>query len=127
METIDALVRRVIEDYPRFVQEESQFERHLSQRENPDMRDALTVLWMRIHTVESWFALLEADERFVLRQMLTGDQQESAAQRAAALMWVWQTCKEGKTPWQIRERTLAKIIRFAEMHKEVILAIFTDR
>lgn len=39
-----AFVQKVIEDYPRYLQEEATFERHLETRENSDMRDALTML-----------------------------------------------------------------------------------
>ena len=125
METMEAMVKRVISDYPDLMLQKAQFERHLSQRENPDMRDALTMLWVKIHTVENWFALLEADERFVLRQMISEKQSEPAAQNAA-LMWICQACNMEKTPLQIRKNVIAKITAFAEMHKETMLAIFTE-
>lgn len=126
MESMEKTVQRIIEDYPRMLQEESQFAQHLEQRENPDMRDALTILWIKINTVESWFTLLEPNERFVFRQILVGDQQENSAQRAAALMWMWQILEEGQTPWKLRERALEKIVQFAEQHKETIYTIFAS-
>ena len=50
-----ALVQKVIENYPRYLQEEGLFEYHLEMRENSDMRDALTELKIKISVVESWF------------------------------------------------------------------------
>lgn len=82
-----AFVQKVIEDYPRYLQEEATFERHLETRENSDMRDALTMLKIRLGIVESWFALLDADERFAFRQTLQTDLNDTPARRAAAMMW----------------------------------------
>ena len=79
-----AFVQKVIEDYPRYLQEEATFERHLETRENSDMRDALTMLKIRLGIVESWFALLDADERFAFRQTLQTDLNDTPARRAAA-------------------------------------------
>ena len=119
-----AFVQKVIEDYPRYLQEEAAVERHLETRENSDMRDALTMLKIRLGIVESWFALLDADERFAFRQTLQTDLNDTPARRAAAMMWIWRLIKAGETPWVLREQAMEKIAAFALAHKEMMEAAF---
>ena len=117
-------VQKIIEEYSRYLDEEARFERHLEMRENRDMRDALTELKIKIGTVESWFALLNADERVAFRQVLQGC--ASAAMQAAAMEWMWRISKEGRTPWQLREQAIAKIAAFVDTHHTVMCAIFDE-
>ena len=88
-------------------------------RENRDMRDALTELKIKIGTVESWFALLDTDERIAFRQALQG-------YASAAMEWMWRISKDGLTPWQLREQAVAKIAAFVDAHQAVMRAIFDD-
>lgn len=119
-----AFVQKVIEDYPRYLQEEAIFERHLEMRENSDMRDALIMLKIRLGIVESWFTLLDADERFAFRQALQTDLNDTPARRAAAMMWIWRLIKAGETPWVLREQAMEKIAAFASANKEMMEAAF---
>lgn len=121
---MEAFIQKIIVDYPRYIREEALFERHLEARENRDMRYALTMLKIKIGVVESWFTLLDADERLAFRQTLQADQNEPAAIRSAAIVWMRRLSKEAQTPWQIRERAIAKIAAFASSHKETMHAIF---
>lgn len=121
-----AFVQRVIENYPRYLREEALFERHLEMRENNDMRDALIVMKIRIGVVESWFTLLDADERFAFRQAIQTEQNDTTARRAAAMMWMWRLIKVGETPWVIRERAIEKIASFVSAHENMMQAIFGD-
>lgn len=118
------LVQKIIEEYSRYLDEEARFERHLEMRENRDMRDALTELKIKVGTVESWFALLDADERVAFRQALQGC--ASAAMQSAAMEWMWRISIKGLTPWQLREQAIAKIASFADAHQAVMCAIFDD-
>ena len=117
-------VQKIIEEYAHYLDEEARFERHLEMRENRDMRDALTELKIKIGTVESWFALLCADERVAFRQSLQVC--PSAAIQSAAMEWMWRISKEGRTPWQLREQAVAKIAAFVYAHQAVMYAIFDD-
>lgn len=119
-----AFVQKVIEDYPRYLREEAIFERHLEMRENSDMRDALIMLKIRLGIVESWFALLDADERFAFRQTLQTDLNDTPSRRAAAMMWIWRLIKTGETPWVLREQAMEKIAAFALAHKAMMEAAF---
>ena len=74
-----AFVQKVLENYPRLLREKALFERHLEMRENQEMRDALVMLKIKLGVVESWFALLNVDERFAFRQALLFDQKSTSA------------------------------------------------
>lgn len=124
--SMQAFVIRVIEKYPRYLQEEAIFERRLEIRENRDMRDALTMLRIKLRLVESWFALLDADECFALRLVLRPDLNDVPAFRAATTMWLWQLIKEGKASWILRERAIEKITAFALDHRDIMMAAFAD-
>ena len=121
---MEAFIEKIIENYPRYLREEERFEYHLEARENPDMRDALTALRIRLGIIESWFVLLDMDERFALRLILTVN--ETAERRAAAMMWTCQLFKENQTPVQVRKRAIHKISAFASMHRKLMQAAFSD-
>ena len=121
-----AFVQKVLENYPRLLREKALFERHLEMRENQEMRDALVMLKIKLGVVESWFALLNVDERFAFRQALLFDQKSTSAYYEAALKWGWRLVKEGKSPWVLHEQALEKAASFSEKHKKAMEAIFDD-
>lgn len=121
---MEALVERIVKKYPRLLQEKAIFERHLEARENRDMRDALTLVRIKLGIIESWFSLLDTDERFILRQMLTPN--PGAEMQAAAMIWSWQICQEGQTPTQIRASAIRKIAAFIRTHRKLMRIVFGD-
>lgn len=121
-----AFVQKVLENYPRLLREKALFERHLEMRENQEMRDALVMLKIKLGVVESWFSLLNVDERFAFRQALLFDQKSTSAYYEAALKWGWRLVKEGKSPWVLHEQALEKVASFSEKHKKAMEAIFDD-
>ena len=123
---MNAFVQKVLEKYPSFLREKAQFERHLEMRENKEMRDALAMLKIKLGVVESWFILLNVDERFALRQALQFDQRNASAHCVAAMKWSWRLVKEGKSPWVLHEQALEKVASFSEKHKKAMEAIFDD-
>lgn len=121
-----AFVQKVLEKYPSFLREKAQFERHLEMRENKEMRDDLVMLKIKLGVVESWFILLNVDERFALRQALQFDQRNASAHCVAAMKWSWRLAKEGKSTWILHEQALEKIASFSGKHKKVMETIFDD-
>ena len=119
-----AFVQKVIEDYPRYLQEEATFERHLETRENSDMRDALTMLKIRLGIVESWFALLDADERFAFRQTLQTDLNDTPARRAAAMMWIWRLIKGPTVPDRVVAGDCVDVLTDVAL---VLVALYSGR
>lgn len=121
---MEAYIMRIITAYPRYKREVALFEKRLEMRENPDMRDKLTVLQIRLNVIESWFALLDSDERFVLRILLSDPLDENPPQRVAATIWMRQISKEHLTPCEIHNHTIQKISIFFKSHKKMMQAVF---
>lgn len=68
---MEEFVREVLSRYTSFVSERQLYERWLDMRENSDVRDALVMTEMKITMIQSWFNLLNADERFVIEKRFT--------------------------------------------------------
>lgn len=119
---MEQLIRRAIDDYERLRKELAMFERHLEARENAEMREALVLHQIRIGAIESWFTLLDTDEKVALRQaMLEG--RDSFNSKASA-KWMTGLMKNKLSPWMMREEAIAKIVAFADDHRELLNAIF---
>ncbi len=114
-------------EYTNYLHDKEMYERHLEMHENYDMREALTVIEIRIGIVECLFRLLDSQEKFAFRQAFQGTQNETAAMQSAAIMWMWRLSMDGRTPWQAREHAVAKIAVFASEHMEMMRAIFIDK
>ena len=67
---MEEFVRKVLSRYTSFVSEKQLYERWLDMRENSDVREALVMTDMKITMIQSWFNLLNADERFVIEKHL---------------------------------------------------------
>ena len=67
------LIRQAIHNYPIFKNEVEMLQRQLETRDNADIRASLALRLSQIGIIESWFALLSADERIVLREMIADD------------------------------------------------------
>lgn len=105
-------IQRIIDIYPLYTKRIALFERHLEARENRDMRDALTMLKIKIGLVDSLITLLEPDERFVFRQILQNSGDVSPAQQAAAIRWMWSFSQRDETFWALYERAMMRIANF---------------
>ena len=121
-----AFVEDVIEKYPLYRQEEALYERCLEMRENSAMRDKLAMLKLKISTIESWFVLLDVDERFIFRQTLNSNYLYIPAYSAAIARWMRLTADTREAPWLLRERAIGKITSFVSGHKELITSIFEN-
>lgn len=119
-------IQRIIDIYPLYTKRIALFERHLEARENRDMRDALTMLKIKIGLVDSLITLLEPDERFVFRQILQNSGDVSPAQQAAAIRWMWSFSQRDETFWALYERAMMRIANFMDAHKSLIYEVFSD-
>lgn len=67
---MEEFVRKILSKYLSFTAEKKMYERWLSMRENPEVREALALVDMKVAMVQSWFTLLNTDERFVIDKHL---------------------------------------------------------
>lgn len=65
---MEDFVRKILSKYLSFTAEKKMYERWLSMRENPEVREALALVDMKVAMVQSWFTLLNTDERFVIEK-----------------------------------------------------------
>ena len=67
---MEELVRNILSNYLRYVSEKEMYERWLQMRENKEVREALTLVDLKVAMIQSWFNLLNSDERFVIEKHL---------------------------------------------------------
>ncbi len=67
---MEEFVRTILSKYLSFTAEKQMYERWLSMRENPEVREALALVDMKVAMIQSWFTLLSSDERFVIEKHL---------------------------------------------------------
>ena len=121
---MEELIRRALNHYSGYIAEAELYDRWLATRENPDVRDALILLQMKITTIQSWFNLLNADERFVVQKHLVEELEWARVAFAFEEQWKGAFTRTERTLVQYQTRALAKISRFSESHREIILPLF---
>lgn len=124
---MENLIQKIIMEYTQYLREKAMYDKHLEIRENYDMREALTIIDIKISIIESWFALLDLQERFAFRQALQGTQNDTATMQSAAMILMWRISMDGCTPWQARERAITKIVEFSSEHMEMMQDIFIKK
>ena len=67
---MEEMIRMAFSKYATYVSEQRMYERWLDMRENPEVREALTVVSMKVTIIESWLNILTADEQFVVQKHL---------------------------------------------------------
>ena len=67
---MEEFVRMILSKYTSFVAEKEMYEHWLAMRENKEAREALVVVDTKVAMIQSWFNLLNTDERFVLEKHL---------------------------------------------------------
>lgn len=123
---MEQLIQKVVNNYSLLVAKEAMFERHLEARENADMGDALTLVKIQLGMIESWFSLLDIEERVIFRQVLLGDYDAIIANRTASTKWMCGLIAAGRSPWQIKDAAIKKIVCFAETHSSLTAALFEN-
>lgn len=67
---MEKLVRQALGKYLGQVSEKEMYEHWLDRRENKKAREALAIVEVKVGVIQSWFTLLNADERFVIKKHL---------------------------------------------------------
>lgn len=123
---VEELIRKVLNHYMGYVSEAELYERWLSSRENPEIRDALTLLQMKITTVQSWFNLLNADERFVVQKHLIEELEWPRVAFTFTEKWKGEFNRTERTLVHYQASALRKISGFCETHRKITLSLFGD-
>ncbi len=121
---MEQLIRQALNDYSRIKAEIAMFERHLEGRENAEMRGALALREIQMGAIESWFRLLDADEKAALRLSLCEGKDNERG--LVGKKWAQGLLRAGVSPWKVRESAVEKIVQFANTCRELTAAIFAD-
>jgi len=123
---MEELIRKVLSQYMSYVSEAELYERWLMSRENPEIRDTLTILQMKITTVQSWFNLLNTDERFVVQKHLIEELEWPRVAFAFTEKWKGEFNRTERTLLHYQATALQKIVDFSTTHNEITIALFGD-
>jgi len=123
---MEPLIRTIFSKYNRYLAEEKLLKRWLSNRENPEIRQELVLLDMKIASVQSWFNLLNEDERFVIQKHLIEELDWPRVAYAFSDRWQMEFRRTERTLLHYQSSALKKIDSFCKCHKEIISALFGD-
>lgn len=123
---MEELVRKALSKYASYKAETELYERWLSARENPEIRDALTLLRIKITVIQSWFVLLNADERFVVEKHLIEELEWPRVAFAFSEQWKSEFSRTERSLVKYQASALKKIAEFSNMHKDIVLPLFSD-
>lgn len=123
---MDDLVRTILSKYLSFLAEKQMYERWLSMRENAEVRESLVLVAMKVAMIQSWFELLNNDERFVIEKHLIDELEWPRVAFSFTEKWKGEFTRAERTLISYQASGLAKIINFAENHKAMVMTLFGD-
>ena len=123
---MEQFVRTVIAKYNGYVSEARLYEKWLSQVDDGDTRTYLSLLELRIAAIDAWLNLLTADERFVVEKHLIEELEWPRVAFAYTERWNHEFVRTERSLLAYQTNALAKMVKFAERHKEILLRLFSD-
>lgn len=123
---MEQLIRDVLSRYTGYVAEAKLYERWLDARENKEMRSALTLVEMKITAIQSWFNLLNTDERFVIQKHLIEELEWPRVAFEFAERWNQEFSRTERALLNYQISALKKIVAFSKQHRDIILTLFED-
>lgn len=123
---METLVRNVICHYNDFVAEAQLYEKWLLQAEDPVLKKQLTLLEVKIATVNAWLNLLNHDERFVIQKHLIEEIEWPRVAFEYRERWKNEFIRTERSLQIYQANAIAKIAAFANRHREIILSLFSD-
>ena len=126
MEPMEIFVRRVLDKYLSYTAEQKTYEHWLAMRENKEVREALIVVEMKVAMIQSWFELLNQDERFVIEQHLIQELEWPRVVFSFSERWKGEFTRAERTLVTYQATGLKKIMTFAENHRDMVTTLFAD-
>lgn len=121
---MEALIRKAFGEYLRYVSEANLYEQWLEKQENPDVRNTLGVLQMKIAAIDSWLNLLNADERFVVQKHLIEELEWPRVAFDFTERWKGEFTRTERTLVKYQASAIRKIADFCMAHSDITLALF---
>ena len=123
---MEEFVRKILSKYLSFVSEQEMYERWLSMRENKEAREALVVVQMKVAMIQSWFNLLNTDERFVVEKHLIEELEWPRVAFSFTDKWKGEFSRSERTLIGYQASGLAKIVEFVGYHRDMVMTLFGD-
>lgn len=123
---MEEFVRTILSKYLNFVAEKELYERWLTMRDNPDVRDALALVTTKVAMIQSWLTLLNSDERFVIEKHLIEELEWPRIAFSFTERWKGAFTRTERTLITYQASGLRKIVRFVEDHRTIVMALFSD-
>ena len=123
---MEKLVRQALGKYLSYVSEKEMYEHWLDRRENKEAREALAIVEVKVGVIQSWFTLLNADERFVIEKHLIDELEWPRVAFSFTEKWKGEFTRTERTLVAYQASGLAKIVAFAERHQDMIKSVFSD-
>ncbi len=123
---MEEFVRMILSKYTSFVAEKEMYEHWLAMRENKEAREALVVVDTKVAMIQSWFNLLNTDERFVLEKHLIEELEWPRVAFSFMKCWENEFTRAERTLIGYQASGLEKIVDFVKRHQKIILALFGD-
>lgn len=126
MQPLEIFVRRVLDKYLSYTAEQKTYAHWLAMRENKEVREALIVVDMKVAMIQSWFELLNHDEKFVIEQHLIQELEWPRVAFSFSERWKGEFTRAERTLVTYQATGLKKIITFAKSHRDMVTALFAD-
>lgn len=123
---MEEFVRKILGKYLSFVSEKEMYVRWLDMRENKEVREQLAVVEMKVAMIQSWFNLLNSDERFVIERHLIDELEWPRVAFSFTERWKGEFSRAERTLIGYQASGLAKITDFVDRHREMVMALFGD-
>lgn len=123
---MEEFVRKIMSKYLSFTAEKQMYERWLSMRNNPEVREALVVVDMKVTMIQSWLNLLNSDERFVIEKHLIEELEWPRVSFSFTELWKGEFTRAERTLVAYQASGLNKIVSFCEDHQSIVMALFED-
>ena len=123
---MEELVRNILSNYLRYVSEKEMYERWLQMRENKEVREALTLVDLKVAMIQNWFNLLNSDERFVIEKHLIEELEWPRVAFSFTEKWKGEFSRTERTLISYQASGLQKIVSFVMQHYTMVLSVFPE-
>lgn len=122
---MEALIRKALGEYLRYVSEANLYGQWLEKQENPDIRNTLDVLQMKIAAIDSWLNLLNSDERFVVHKHMIEELEWPRVAFDFAERWKGEFTRTERTLVKYQASAIEKITDFCFANSEITMVLFS--
>ena len=123
---MEELIRSIIGKYNDYQAEAQLYTKWLAQVDDPDMKNYLTLLELKLAAINAWMNLLNVDERFVIQKHLMEEMEWPRVAFEYRDRWNGEFTRTERSLQVYQANALAKITAFAENHREITTRLFPD-